>query len=145
MYTFPHTWAQGGSPYFGLLSIFCCFVPITLIFFCISIVNRHFFISSHYLISILCRWHSLVWCDTASLWHFSQSSATWTRRCILADGFFLFHHCFLRYLLVIILLSLVKLTSNHFHLSHSHMNNWLERTRVYDFVQSKSALQVATS
>ncbi len=73
---------------------------------------------------------------TASLWHFSQSSVTWTRRCILADGFFLFRHCLLRYLLVRILLSLIKLTSNHFHLSHSHMNNWFQRARVYEFVHS---------
>ncbi len=145
MYTFQCTWAQGGSPFSGLLFFCCCLVPVAIILICISFVNCQIFISVLYWISILCRcWHSLVQCDTASLWHFSQSFATWTRRCILADGFFLFHHCLLRYFLVIILLSLMKLTSNHFHLPHSHMNNWLQRTRVYEFVQS-NALQVATS
>ncbi len=68
--------------------------------------------------SIPCCWHSLVWCDTASLRHFFQISATWKRRCILADGLFLFHHCLL--LLVIILLKLIQLTSNSFYLSYSH-------------------------
>ncbi len=47
---------------------------------------------------------------------------------------------FLRYLLVIILLSWMELTSNHFHLSHSYMSNWLPRTRVDELVKSESAL-----
>ncbi len=51
-----------------------------------------FFISGHYWISVLCCWHRLVRCGTASLWQFTQSSATWMRRCILADGFFLFQY-----------------------------------------------------
>ncbi len=130
LYTFPCTWAQGESPFSGLLSFFCFIVPVSIILICISFVNHQIFISGHYWIPILCCWHSLVRCDTASPWHFSQSSATWTRRCILADGFFLFCHCLLRYLLVIILLSLIKLTSNYFHLSHSFMNNWLQGRRV---------------
>ncbi len=126
--------------FFRTSKYFCFLVPVSIISICISFVNCQIFISGHYWISILCCWHWLVRCDKASLWHFSQSSATWMRRCILADGFFLFHHCLLQYLLVIILLSLIKLTSNHFHLSHSYMSNWLQRTRVHEFVQSKSAL-----
>ncbi len=72
MYTFLCTWAQGGSPFFWLLSFFCSYVPVSIILICISFVNCQIFISGHYWISILCYWHSLVWCDTASLWHFSQ-------------------------------------------------------------------------
>ncbi len=100
MYTIPRTWAQLKEEAFFLLrSIFWSLVPVTLILICISIVNRQIFISSHSWMSILCHWHSLVRCDTVSLWHFSQTSATWTRRCIMADGFFLFHHCLFWYLL----------------------------------------------
>ncbi len=121
----PFAWT---SKFFCMFSSCCNY--INLYKFC-ELPNFYF---GSLWISILCCWHSLVWCDTASLWRFSQSSATWMRRCILTDGVFLFHHCLLWYLLVIILLSLIKLTTNHLHLSHSHMNNWLERTRVYDFV-----------
>ncbi len=47
---------------------------------------------------------------------------------------------FLWYLLVIILLCWIKLTLNHFHLSHSYMSNQFQQTVVYEFVQSKLAL-----
>ncbi len=66
---------------------------------CLNYINLYkffklpiFFISSHCWLFVLCHWHWLVQCNTASLWHFFQSSNTWMRRCILADGFFLLQH-----------------------------------------------------
>jgi hypothetical protein len=131
-----------GEPFFRTSKFFSSLFPVSIISICISFSNCHFFIFGHCWLSILCHWHWLVWCDTASLWHFFQSSDTWMRRCILADGFFLLQHFLLPYFLVIVCLGLIELTSNHFHFSHSYMSNWYLTTRMYVFVQTRSGLSL---
>ncbi len=49
---------------------------------------------------------------------------------------------FLQYLLVIIHFGWIELTSNYFHLSHSYMSNWYPTTRLYEFIQTMSALSL---
>ncbi len=49
---------------------------------------------------------------------------------------------FLWYLLIIIHLGWIELASNRFHLSHSYMCNWYPTTRLYEFVQTRSALSL---
>ncbi len=164
----PSFLGSSGINFFQTEFFFC----ITLISICISITRCQYFISSHPWMSMTCCWNSIVQCDTALLKQSSQSFASFKRRCILADGIIIFHHYLLQYLLVMLLLTLIKLTSNSFHMSYSHPNNWHEiklsyqlahmnlynqhtlyqllliklfiQAHTYKFVQSSATVQVGT-
>ncbi len=96
-------------------------------------------------------WIHIIRIISSSIVHISMGTTTLTlfsnfwyldEKMYLGRWLFPLATFFLRYLLVIIHLSWIELTSNHFHLSHSYMSNWYPTTRLYEFVQTRSALSL---
>ncbi len=147
MYTFPCTWAQEGSPFSRLICFFSL-VPVSIISICISFLNCHFFYSrslltlrSVSLTLISPMWHGVTLTLFTKVRYLHEKMFCYLdEKMYLGGWLFPLATFFLRYLLVIILLGWIELTSNHFHLSHSYMSNWYPTTRLYEFVQTTSAL-----
>ncbi len=130
-----------GKPFFRT-SKFFSLVPVSIISIRISFSNCQFFyfrslltIRSLSLTLISPMWHGI----TLTLFPKFQYL---DEKMYLGRWLFPLATFFLRYLLVIIRLGWIELTSNHFHLSHSYMSNWYPTTRLYEFIQTRSALSL---
>ncbi len=135
------TWTQGRSLFSRLLSFF---------FFSSSFkyINSYkFFESPIFYFRSLLTLHSVSLTLISPMWHcvtltLFPKFRYLDEKMYLGRWLFSLATFFLRYLLVIICLGWIELTSNRFHLSHSYMSNWYPTTRLYEFVQTRSALSL---
>ncbi len=150
MYTFLCTWAQGWSPFSGLLSFFCSLVPVSIISIRIIFLNHQMFyfqslltLCSVSLPLISPMWHGVTLTLFPKFRNLHEKMFCYLdEKMYLGRWLFPLATFFLHYLLVVICLGWIELTSNRFHLSHSYMSNWYPTTRLYEFLQTRSALSL---
>ncbi len=134
----------------GLLSFPCSLVPVSIISICISFTNLQKFyfrslltLCSMSLSLISPMWHGVTLTLFPKFWYLHEKMFCYLdEKMYLGRWLFPLANFFLRYLLVIICLVWIELTSNHFHLSHSYMSTWYPTTRLNEFVQTRSALSL---